>query len=146
MQMVQLTNMFLHVMAMKETKITAQDAGLRDLFLKLNFRVVNNAHFKLSWFGSLSAMLFFHTHYKGLLLDVSWGPVHFINKQQQSGYGVILLPFSWQLSSCLSKRARLPAAGALVGSCVDGGRRDHHGTACPEAEGNSGGTPLSSKI
>lgn len=48
MQMVQLTNMFLHVMAMKETKITAQDAVLRDLFLKLNFRVVNNAHFKLS--------------------------------------------------------------------------------------------------
>lgn len=48
MQMVQLTNMFLHVMAMKETKITAQDAVLRDLFLKLNFRVVNNANFKLS--------------------------------------------------------------------------------------------------
>lgn len=80
MQMVQLTNMFLHVIAMKETKITAQDAVLRDLFWKLNFRVVNNAHFKLSWFGSLSAMLFFHTHYKGPLLDVSWGPVHIINK------------------------------------------------------------------
>lgn len=47
MQMVQLTNMFLHVMAMTETKITAQDAVLCDLFLKLNFRVVNNAHIKL---------------------------------------------------------------------------------------------------
>jgi len=48
MQIVQLTNVFLHVMAMKETKITAQDAVLCDLFRKLNFRVVNNAHLKLS--------------------------------------------------------------------------------------------------
>lgn len=46
--MMQLTNVSLHVMAMKETKITAQDAVLSVLILKLNFRVANNAHFKLS--------------------------------------------------------------------------------------------------
>lgn len=48
MQIVQLTNVFLHAMAMKETKITAQDSVLCDPFLKMSFRVLNNAHFKLS--------------------------------------------------------------------------------------------------
>lgn len=46
--MMQLTNVSLHVMAVKETKITAQGAVLSVLVLKLNFRVENNAHFKLS--------------------------------------------------------------------------------------------------
>lgn len=48
MQGMQLTNVFLHVMATKEMKITAQEAVLHDLFLKLNFKFQNNAHFKLS--------------------------------------------------------------------------------------------------
>lgn len=48
MQMVQLTNVFLHVMAMKETKITAQDSVLCDPFLKMSFGVLTNVHSKLS--------------------------------------------------------------------------------------------------
>lgn len=39
-----------------EEKITEKYAILCDLFLKLNFRIVNNAHFKLSWLGCLSAI------------------------------------------------------------------------------------------
>lgn len=73
----QLTNVSLHVTAMKETKITAQDAVLSVLILKLNFRVVNNSNSKLSWLGCLSAfgnLLFSYTPYKGVHLDLNWGP------------------------------------------------------------------------
>lgn len=56
MQMVQVTNTFLHMKATEKNKITEKYAILCDLFLKLNFTVVNNAHFKLSWLGCLSAI------------------------------------------------------------------------------------------
>lgn len=92
MQILHLTNVFLLMKAVKENKITAQDAVLCDLFLKNNFRIVNKAYCKFSQLGFLTAI-------RNVIFSISIIRMHlcqlrtYVHRQHHSEHGVILLLF-----------------------------------------------------